>query len=294
MYECISRLKDRGRKEIMSQLRARTTTLQGDPGSGKSMMGALTAVRKPVHVIDIDRKLASAGWAEKALQSKELTYWELAEAFDDTNFKNRLDGLGRDLRKATPLQPQGIIKFAEYVYSMPKNQDAMAAGTWMFDSLTMLNEHAKTLIMHLAGRSKFTFDQWTALKVWWMETMSCIRDIARENNKDLIFTVHERFKEEPGDRTTGVRMEAVKSGDDISLQKTYVGTQDVKVWASIDGAFGDLIGAQCDEYYYIYVKINEGKPQWRCRVQPDGRRSLRTSFPNRDVEYECDFRKIWK
>jgi len=274
----------------------RTICLQGEPGSGKSRMGCLTAVNKPVHVVDIDCKIAGAGWAQAALKSGELTYWEVSEPIDDSNLKSRMLGLSKDLKTARPtIEPKGWALMAELAYRLPKDEVSMRAGTWMFDCLTLANEHAKSMIMHGAGRSKFTFDQWTNLKICWMQTISVWRDLARENGKDLIFTVHERFKEEPGELTKGVRLEAVSSGGDTALQKTYVGQQDIAVWAAIDGQFGQLIGGLTDEYYWLYVDAsNRDKPVWKCRVWPDGRRALRTSFMLDKAEWEPDFRKIWR
>lgn len=276
---------------------SRTIVLQGDPGGGKSRMGALTAIRKPVHVIDVDRKIASAGWAADAINKGELTYWELNEALDDSNLISRIKGLGSDLKKSAPsISPKGWPAFADLCYDLVKKPEGIAAGTWMLDSATLANEHAKMMLMHSAGRSKFTFDQWTSLKMVWMQTLSFLRDIARENDKDLIITVHERTKEEAGDRVTGIKLEPMAQPDGgTALQKTYVGQMDVEVWASIDGAFGQLLGAQCDEYYHLYVDAtNKDKPEWRCRVWPDGRRSLRTSFMVDKAVHNPNFAEIWR
>lgn len=275
----------------------KTAILQSDPGHGKSRMACLTAVNKPVHVIDMDRKIGSAEWAMAAIEAKELTYWELAEAVDDTNLRNRLNTLAQVSpaeRKGPTIAPRGIATFAEYVYSMPKNPDAQRAGTWVFDSATALNEHAKAQISFIAKRDKFAFDQWAALKTWWMDTFEFTRDLAREYNKDLIWTVHERVKENPGERVTGARVSYVDSGEGKSRVVEYVGQQDVDVWASIDGAFGGLIGSKADEYYYLYVEVNGEKVEWKCRVQPDGRRALRTSFNVTQAVFPPDFARIWK
>lgn len=274
----------------------KTILLQGEPGSGKSKMAGETAVNKPVHFLDIDRKIQSAGWAQPLLASGDLSYWELKEPIDDTNLLARINALATKggLTSKGPTTAKGWELLAEYIYTLPKNEDSKKAGTWVVDSCTFMSEYLKTHIMKLSQRSKFTFDQWTALRVGWMDTVSVLRDIAKENGKDLILTVHERVKEEPGDRVTGVRMEAVKSGEEVSIQKTYVGTQDVAVWASIEGSYGDLIGASMDEYYHLYVKIVDEKPVWKCRVHPDGRRNLRTSFNVKESVFDPDFRKIWK
>lgn len=275
---------------------SRTTCLQGEPGSGKSKMACETAVNKPVYAQDIDCKLRSAEWAQALIKSGELIIWEVSEPVDSTNLMSRITSLTKNITNKGPLvRPKGFSLWGEQFYRLPDICKVTPFGTVLIDSLTLLNEHLKAMIMYDAGRSKFTFDQWNALKIGWMDTFSFMRDMCREQGWDLITTVHERFKEEPGDRTTGASMEVVTSGDDKSYQKVYKGTQDVKVWASIDGAFGDLIGAHCDEYYHLYVDTEDkNKPKWRCRIHPDGRRSLRTSFKHNEAVHDPDFKQIWK
>ena len=273
-------------------MRSRTVLLQGEPGSGKSKMAATTP-RGPVHYVDVDRKILSAGWAVPMLATNEISVWELAEAIDDTNIKSRIGGLVK--REKPAIMPKGWLKFADYIQQeLWASPEGKAAQTIVIDSLTLLNEHLKTHIMYLADKSKFTFDQWAALKVGWMDTLSVLRDLCREHDKDLILTVHERTKEEPGERVRGVQQQMVKIGNDLEIRNVYEGTQDVKVWASIDGAFGDLIGAQCDEYYWLHVVMENGEPKWRCRVKPDGKRSLRTSFNVTGHTFNPDFKEIWK
>lgn len=276
----------------------RVTILQGDPGHGKSRMAALTAIRKPVHVLDIDRKVGSAAWAEPAIEKGELTYWELATPLDETNIRSRLNTLAQKNpaeRQGPAVKPLGIDMFAEYVYKMPNDSIAKAAGTWVVDSGTELSEHAKAMISFIAKRDKFAFDQWTALKTWWMDTASFMRDLAIENDKDLIWIFHERNKTEPGERVTGARVDYVDSGEGgKTAVTTYIGQQDVEVWASVDGAYGGLAGKHVDEYYHLYVDVNGEKVEWKCRVLPDGKRKLRTSFNVTQAVFEPDFRKIWK
>jgi hypothetical protein len=267
----------------------KTVILQGEQGTGKSMMACVTAIHKPVHVIDIDRKIASHAWAEPLIKSGELTYWELSEPLDDENIKSRMYQLVKNEKPSHA--PQGMIRFAEYMYSLPNKEEGKAAGTWVIDSTTLLNEHVKTHIQYLAGHGKFVFDNWAALKGWWMSTVSFLRDLAKENNKDLIFTVHEREGEKAGDRTSGVSYEMDAKGN---RQRVRHGKQDLRIWASIDGAFGELFGSNSDEYYHLFVKMNGETPQWRCRIHPDGVRGLRTSYMHKESEFDPDFRKIWK
>jgi len=105
---------------------SKSILLQGEPGCGKSMMGALTAINKPVHIVDIDRKVGSAAWAQEAIKKQELTYWELKEPIDDSNIKARNYSL---VTNAKPnVQPMGWTRLADYVYEMPKSEDAKRAG----------------------------------------------------------------------------------------------------------------------------------------------------------------------
>lgn len=272
--------------------RSKTVCLQGDPGGGKSMMAGLTAVNKPVHFADIDRKIMSAAWAEPLITSGALTVWELEEPIDKTNFGSRISSLVKMAKP--PVRPTGWVKFGEY-FNAHEDPNWKAAGTVVIDSLTILNEHLKTFIMYDSDKSKFQFDQWAALKIGWMDTVSALRDLHREHNKDLIFTVHERDKGQPGERSTGIKTESTFSpSSGTTYQNVIQGVQDIKVWASIDGAFGDLIGAQCDEYYHLYVEMDDGKPVWRCRIHPDGKRSLRTSFTHDKAVHNPSFKEIWK
>lgn len=267
----------------------KTVVLQGEPGTGKSMMACLTALHKPVHVIDVDRKVQSAGWAQEAIKKGELTYWELAESLDEESLQQRVDEVAKGEKLKKP--PKGWSKFADYYHKMPEDPVAKAAGTWVVDSITHLNEHLKSQIMYLAGKPKYEWDQWNALKIGWTDTMSVLRDIAKENHKDLILIVHERTGEVPGDKSKGVKYETDLKGN---RQRIIQGEQDLKVWASVDGAFGQLIGSYVDEYYWLHIMMENGNPQWKCRVWPDGRRNLRTSFLVKEAEQEPDFRKIWK
>src|SRR5882762_11598653 len=92
----------------------KTVLLQGEPGTGKSQMGALTAIHKPVHIVDMDRKIQSAAWAQEALKKQELTYWELKEPIDDSNIKARIYSL---VTNAKPnVQPKDCTRLADYVY----------------------------------------------------------------------------------------------------------------------------------------------------------------------------------
>lgn len=273
----------------------RSTMLMGAPGAGKSMMACLTVVNPPVHVIDVDRKMAASYWAEAALKSGALTYWELAEPLEEESIRSRVRQLATNEKMQRA--PKGWVTFAEYYQRMPEQSEAKAAGTWVIDSGTQLGEHFKTHLMYLAGKNKLTFDQWMAYLTGWRDTLSFIRDVAIEHNKDLIFIVHERDKEVAGDRTTGVKYEFVGSGDNLSKQRVLQGTLDLAVLPSIDGSFSQQIAGYFNEVYWLYVEEDADKekmPHWRCRVVPDGRRALRTSFKVTKPIHNPSFKEIWR
>lgn len=271
-----------------------TTLLQGEPGCGKSRMACLTAIHKPVYVLDIDRKVASAGWARAALQNEQLFYWELDEPMDEENLKLRVAHLASKENQKASIAPQGWNKFAEKVANLGNDENFMKSNTLNVDSLTLLGEHFKSHLMWLVGKNKYTWDQWNAYKIGWTRTIDALRSVAKKYNKDLIMTVHERTGEAPGDRSTGVAYTTSIKDGEATRQREIKGTLDLKIWASIDGSFGALIGAQMDEYYHLYVNASDEKVEWKCRVWPDGRRPLRTSFMVKQAVFNPDFREIWK
>ena len=274
--------------------RPKKALLIGPPGSGKSYMIAKTAVRRPVHFVDIDNKIGSSDIFLPLITRGEISYDEVNERLDEETLMARIKQLtsGEKLSK-TPL---GWAKIAQTIENLPKSEKGKAAGTWAIDSLTLGGEHLKTLIMFYAGKNKYTFDQWAAYLSAWRDTIKVILDLAMENNKDVIMTVHERAKEVVGDRISGIKLtQSISKEGEVTLQRTPQGTMDVKIIATIDGSFGEHIGAYFDDYYALSVEMDGGKPKWVCRVRPDGRRDLRCSVPVNQDEYEPDFAKIgWK
>lgn len=265
--------------------------LIGPPGSGKTLMITKTAVRRPVHVLDVDRKIGSSGMLTKELASQDVTYKEVAETLDEETLMDRIKQLTKN--EALVRQPKGWQVICEAIYNLPKTEEGKRAETWVIDSLTLAGEHLKSLIMYFAKKNKYTWDQWNAYLIGWRDTIKIATDIAAEHGKDIMMTVHERTKETVGDRVRGVTMNKVVTPEGVQMVREYQGTMDVKIVASLDGSFGEHIGAYFDDYYALSVEIQNDKPIWRCRVRPDGRRDLRCSFPVTQDEYEPDFHKIW-
>lgn len=272
--------------------RPKKTLLIGSPGSGKTKMAVETAVRRPVHVLDIDNKIGSSDIFRPLIIKGELTYVEVNETFNEESLLARVKALtkGEKLEK----QPLGWQTIAEKFERFPKTEEGKRAGTWVWDSATLASEHLKSLIAFYAQRNKFFFDQWSAFLSGWRDTLKYICDLSLAYDKDLIMTVHERTKEVLGERITGIKLERVANPDgSVGTQRLPQGTLDAKILPTIDGSFGEHMAAYFDDVYGLSVEIRNDKPVWVCRVTPDGKRDLRCSFPVDKDEYPPDFRIIW-
>jgi hypothetical protein len=276
------------------------------PGHGKTWMVCRTAPRRPVHVWDIDNKLVDHGWAQKMIEAGDLTAWTMGKATIEESLKARLEELGAKqhgsadtdiLKRKLKKQPLGVQQFSDMMFDIEKDEAAMRAGSWFLDSATFLNDHVKTQLMYTAQRNKYGFDQWSALLMWWRDSMQIISDTAKKYDKDLFVSVHERNSETPGDKVTGVRYEQVTTGvgdeKQMSNQRTYVGQLDPVVLPSIDGQFAQHMGSFFHEVYHLYPVVTGDVVTYKCRVKPDGKRPLRTSFDLKETVHDPDFRKIW-
>lgn len=266
---------------------SKTIMLQGPPGSGKTTMACLTAVRKPVHVLDIDRKLIAMASLRSAITSKALTYWELTEPLVEGNLLERARELSGN--KKPTKQPQGWIKIAEMIQRLEKDEEAQRAQTWVLDSFSMAVDHLVRLILYTSDKATAHMNQreWGALLQMCKETITIIIDGARTYDKDLIVTVHERVSEVPGPNTHVIRS--------AGGEREFIGQMNMRIAASVGGQFGLEMARYFEEVYGLSVEMKAGKPTWVCNVLPDGRRDLRTSFDVKGVAvHSCDFTKIWR
>jgi len=263
-----------------------TIALMGPPGSGKTTMAVKTAVRRPVHLIDIDRKFR----AQANLRDlRDVTVWELRETLSEDSLASRIKALAASEKGVRP--PKGYTTIANYIEGLEKDSDAQAAGTIVFDSTTQFQLHMREHMQFLEGKTKLTWDSWAAWGQLWREFTVIMIDYAIAQDKDLIFIFHERVSEVPGDKTDKV---VLSRGEKGSLQRDYVGTMNVKIAGAIEGAFGLQFGTFFTDVYALYVEIINGVPQWRCRVLPDGKRDLRCSFDvSNHAIWTPDLSQIW-
>lgn len=271
-----------------------TIALMGPPGSGKTTMSCLTAPG-PVHVVDIDRKIRSMAAFRKNIAEGTLTYKEIGETLTEDSISKRLDALVKDEKMLRP--PRGWTNFANYVGSLETDADAKKAKTVVIDSYTQLAMHMKAHIQFLRGKSKFVWDDWSTWKSMWTEVTTILVDYALSNDKHLIVILHERVSEKPGQQTGKVMVTTGAKGE---KSREYLGTMDVRIAGSIEGAFGLEFGSYFTDVYGLRVEAERDKPpQWICRVHPDNQRDLRCSFNTRDVkgvarlEFEPNFKEIW-
>ncbi len=145
-------------------------------------------------------------------------------------------------------------------------------------------------IQHLRGKGKYVWDDWSVWKTMWTELTTILIDYCLSNDKHLIVSIHERVSEKPGQQTGKVMVRQGEQGK----TREYIGSMDVRIAGSIEGAFGLEFGAYFTDVYGLHVEAEKDKiPVWKCRVKPDSQRDLRCSFDVGDtVEFEPDLKKI--
>mgnify|MGYP003394862832 CR=1 FL=1 len=265
-----------------------TILLMGPPGTGKSKMACQTAIRRPVHVLDIDRKLKNMAWVKNLT---DVSWWELAEPLIRDKLASRVRLLSTN--QNPDLEPKGWKTFCEYTDKIEQTKEFKDCGTLVIDSATTLGDHLARAILFLDanGTSTLSPRNWASYQAAWKEVVTVLRDECIRNEKDLIITVHERVSEIPGDSTSKVmKHKDPKSG---IVEREFIGTMDIKIATSINGQFGIEMPLHFEEVYGLYVEMEKGNPVWKCRVQPDGRRDLRTSHNVSKAVFNPDFREIW-
>jgi len=281
------------------------TALMGPPGSGKSNMAVKTAPKQPVHCMDIDRKVRAQFL--DSVKAGTLTFKEIGDTISEDGLRGRVHALVKNEKPSRA--PRGWNNFASVCEAADKDPLFQNAGTILIDSYTQLAPHLRAHIQFEAGKSKFVWDHWSVWKAMWQETTGILIDYCLHTatdgcmipegkfvcdhdkpEKDLIITIHERVSEKPGDQTERVM---VTKADGGGKNREYLGTMNVLICGSIDGAFGLEFGTYFSDVYALRVDVEKGKPEWVCRVHPDGKRDLRCSFPRaKEAEYEPNFKHI--
>lgn len=268
--------------------------LIGPPGSGKTTMAVTTATRLPVHVLDLDRKVAEMRSLAPLIERGDCTYWELDEPLVEETIADRLSRLAKNERPKSA--PQGWTALSKLVKRLDDEEVAKKAGTIVIDSYTRMADHAKRMILYVDehGTSTLSPRNYGSLLSLMEESTTILIDYARRAGKDIIFTVHERVSEIPSENTR-IRKTTDKSG---AIVREMLGTMTMKMHPSIDGSFSAKAGSYFTEVYRLYVDMveedGESKPKWFCQVLPDALYDLRTSY---DVKgravWPPDFGVIW-
>src|SRR3990170_5465091 len=107
-----------------------TVLLMGPPGSGKTTMAVTTAIARPVHVLDMDRKLGVMEFLRPYLE-KDVTYWELESPLVEETPGQRMSRLSRNEKPGKP--PGGWIEFAKMCERLEVDQAVKDAKTIVID-----------------------------------------------------------------------------------------------------------------------------------------------------------------
>lgn len=271
----------------------KSCVLMGPPGSGKSTMyiQTLPPDAYPILVVDADRKLKSMEVAHPFLADGRIICWELDEPLTEEKLAQRLRNLAENKKPSTP--PKGWTKFCSFAEDLEKKLEAKEAKTIVVDSGTVVGAHAMRMITYNDPKGAATLSprDWAYYLMIWQETVTEFLDFCRKNDKNFIITFHERVSEVPGENNKVIK----SKGEGGVVNREYIGTMNMKIVPSIQGQFANEVGAYFEEFYALNVVMQDDKPKWVCRIMPDGRRDLRTSYTTtKDIVTEPDFRKIWK
>jgi hypothetical protein len=271
----------------------RICLLQGRPGSGKTMVATLTAPKKPVILIDADRKARSTTMLEPAVKAGDLKILEITEPLVPSRMDNRARALTRNEKPSQA--PQGWVQFATIVENLfleaDKTKEA-PGGTLVIDSWTQLNDHLKRFIIYHDDRGHATLNDrnWGTYLNMNTEAIVALKDACAKWDMDLIITVHERVSDMPTPRTQSKRV--VVEGQS---RRVMEGDVQAIVSPSIEGQFGNIMPAYFAEVYQTYVDVDHnGVPTWKMRIKPDSLRDLRTSIDTKDLVVDPDLSKLWK
>src|SRR6185436_11102616 len=135
-------------------------------------------------------------------------------------------------------------------------------------------------------KDTWEFQQWGAFFKMLEESVTILIDSAKEFDKDIYFTIHEKEIEVPGKDTKIMH---------VGTEKRYVGTLDLGIGCSVAGSFSSRMPMLFTEVYALKTTVNPTTQEvtYKCVVKPDGLRPLRTSYNVTGSEFDCDFRKIW-
>jgi hypothetical protein len=267
----------------------RTTLLLGNPGSGKTTMACLTAVRRPVFLLDVDWKARSMANLEDAIKAGQLTYREVDEAFQEEDLEQSLKLLTAN--KKPTVAPRGWSTIARLIGDMDRKKDAAAAAaqTWVLDSWSRLVDHLDRDILYLDPNGTAVLSQrdWGHHNAALENTLSRVIAAARRQDKDLIITSHLKVVDLPGPHTKVIRTATGRPGES---NRELLGTMDLRFAPSVGGQFAMRMGAFFEEVY----RVEGVNGQYRAYVRSDGRYDLRSSFKLDKPDYPADFRQIWQ
>jgi hypothetical protein len=267
----------------------RIALLLGRSGSGKTVAGALTAPKKPVILIDADRKAKSTSMLEPAIKSGDLTILEITEPLAPGRLDHRVIALSQNKKPIIP--PTGWVQFATLVEDLFAKANR-PGGTLMIDSWTQLNDHLKRFIIYHDNQGHATLNDrnWGTFLNMNVEAIVALKDACAKTDMDLIVTVHEKTTDIPTKYTTTKRV--AEAGVSRVVREGIVQSL---IAPSIDGQFGVQMPAYFAEAYQCFVEAShDGVPVWRMRIKPDGIRDLRTSIDTPETVVEPDLSKLWK
>lgn len=258
-----------------SQEQRFTALITGGPGTGKTTM-ALTAPR-PIHVIDVDRKMHLI---PQGPHLKDVTYSQydltisgrkritIASAPDAKN-----PSAGFDPSVDPKVYKQVVEELNTYI-DMKERKVPFPFQTLVIDTGSRLGEHLEFLLKKLQAHDTMTISDWKMYINNWLELLNGLMSLSS-------------YKE--GEEEWGCSCNIIMT----SHESTFVDeiTKEMRVLPAIPGQIGERIAGFFQESYYLVPKTEQNRMKVNVLTHADRKYSL-TSQLTDIVEVPADFARI--
>lgn len=187
--------------------------------------------------------------------------------------KNNPDQIPRIIYETVNIDDKGVLveprvrydRFKTLVKAMVANP---AVETIIIDSATYVSDYIQGDIQRQNSRKENEFQQsdWLAYLWAWKNLCTQLRSV---KGKLFILTAHERPEK---DEVSGV----------------------IKYFIALPGQIRDIIGGLFSDVWHMEAEEVAGKHEFVVRTMPNGRYSLKNSFPGMPVKFKAEWKEIAK
>ena len=254
--------------------------LYGRSGTGKTTLTAtLIKLGHKIRLVDVDNKAEDMHNLQHYIKDGSLVIQSIKSPLIDSSLRDRVKGIVKvgNSFGMNPLtkQPKGYNEFVDIIDGLSKlNQEGKKDpdGCTVLvapDSLTVLLEHLKRLLLFLTNKGKFERDHWDA----WLSNLEELFHTLNSLHgmyKHVIVIAHEQIDR---DEDTG---------------------RVIGIYPAIAGSMRFKVGDYFNEIYHTMVDVpKEGPPVYYVETRSVNKAEARTSR-QLDTEEESDFAVLFK